>query len=75
MNASLVDGNLLTDNNKIRDMRADHFESLGNPLTALILTVNFVTALLREYSVFSKPALGSFWSSLGALEYEEVAHD
>ena len=31
MNAFLVNGNLLTDKNKIREMWADHFESLGTP--------------------------------------------
>ena len=29
MSAFLVDGNLLTDKHKIREMWADHFESLG----------------------------------------------
>ena len=31
MNANLVDGNLLTDKNKMHEMWADHFESLGPP--------------------------------------------
>ena len=31
MNDFLVDGNLLTDRTKTRDMWADHFESLGTP--------------------------------------------
>ena len=31
MNTFLVDGNVLTDKNKIREMWADHFKSLGTP--------------------------------------------
>ena len=31
MSAFLVNGNLLTDRNLIRDMWADHFEALGTP--------------------------------------------
>ena len=31
MSAFLVNGNLLTDRNVIRDMWADHFEALGTP--------------------------------------------
>ena len=57
MSAFLVDGNLLTDKRKISEMWADHFESLGTPSIAQILTMDFATALLREYKKFSKPAL------------------
>ena len=31
MNAFVVNGELLTDKNKIRDVWADHFEALGSP--------------------------------------------
>ena len=31
MSAFVVNGELLTDKNKIRDMWADHFEALGSP--------------------------------------------
>ena len=31
MSAFVVNGELLTDENKIRDMWADHFEALGSP--------------------------------------------
>ena len=57
MGAFLVDGNILTDKNKIREMWADHFESIGTPPIAQISTMDFATALLREYKKFSKPAL------------------
>ena len=57
MSAFLVDGNLLTDKNKIREMWADHFESLGTPSDSSNLAMDFGTALLREYKKFSKPAL------------------
>ena len=49
MSAFLVNGNLLTDRNVIRDMWADHFEALGTPTETSILTTLFSVALFLVF--------------------------
>ena len=58
MNAFLVDCNHLTDKNKIREMWADHLESFGTSFDGSNFDNDFyTTVLLRQYTIFLKPAL------------------
>ena len=71
MNVFLVDGNLLTDKTKYVKCGLTTLNLLVHPPIVQILTIIFATVLLREYTIFSKPALRILCKP---LEYEEVAH-
>ena len=54
MSAFLVNGAFITEENDIRDMWADHFEVLGTPLLALILTTNLPIRFQLMFRTFFK---------------------
>ena len=71
MSAFAVNGELLTDKNKIRDMWADHFEALGSPYEidtfdkdfSIKSVIAFASHLTDPSGVLSEP-----------LQYKEIAH-
>ena len=72
MSAFVVNGKLLTDKNKIRDMWADHFEALGSPSEIETFDKDFfnkVSDSVRE-SLLTDPS-GVLSEP---LEYKEIAH-
>ena len=74
MSAFVVNGELLTDKNKIRDMWADHFETLGSPSEIETFDKDFfnkVSDSVREslFSFLTDPS-GVLSES---LEYKEIA--
>ena len=74
MNAFLVNGKLLTEKSKIRDMWADHFQALGSPSEIETSDKDFFIKV-------SDSVRGSLFSFLTdpsgvlsePLEYEEIA--
>ena len=64
MSSCLVNGNLLTDRNLIRDMWADHFEALATIL-------NRVVSRVRE--IFDSCTNNPFGALCEPLDYDEVA--
>ena len=75
INAFLVDGNLLTDRNKILEMWANHFESLGTPSDSSNFNNDFchrvTTRVPDVLQICVENPLGALCEP---LEYEEVAH-
>ena len=74
MSAFVVNGELLTDKNKIRDMWADHFEALGSPSE----TETFDKDFFNKVSDSVRESLFSFLTDHGGvlsepLEYKEIA--
>ena len=75
MSAFLVDGNLLTDKNKIREMWADHFESLGTPSDSSNFDNGFCHRVTTRIQEILKTCIKDPSGTLcEPLEYEEVAH-
>ena len=75
MNAFLVDGNLLTDRNKMREMWADHFESLGTPSDSYHFDKDFCHCVTtRVHDVLQTCIEDPSGALCEQLEYEEVAH-
>ena len=75
MNAFLVDGNLLPDKNKIREMWADHFESLGTPSDSSNFDNDFCHRVTtRVHDVLQTRIEDPSGALCESLEYEEVAH-
>ena len=75
MNAFLVDGNLLTDKNKICEMWADHFESLGTPSDSSNFDNDFYHGVTTRVHDVLKTCIEDPSRALcDPLEYEEVAH-
>ena len=75
MNAVLVDSNLLTDRNKIREMWADHFESLGTPSDSSNFDNEFCYCVTTRVHDILKTCVEDPPGALcKPLEYEEVAH-
>ena len=74
MSAFLVNGNLLTDRNLIRDMWADHFEALATPSENEHFDnafLNRVVSGVRE--IFASCKNSPFRVLHKPLEYDEVA--
>ena len=74
MSAFLVNGELLTDKNKIRDMWADHFEALGSPSEIETFDKDF----FNKVSDSVRESLFSFLTDPSGvlsepLEYKEIA--
>ena len=75
MSAFLVDGNILTDKNKIREMWADHFESLGTPSDSSNFDNGFCHRVTTRVQEIFKTCIEDPSGALcEPLEYEEVAH-
>ena len=75
MSAFVVNGELLTDKNKIRDMWADHFEALGSPSEIETFDKDF----FNKVSDSVRESLFSFLTDPSGvlsepLEYKEIAH-
>ena len=73
MSAFLVNGELITDKNKIRNMWADHFEALGTPSSNTNYDNNFfdkVTTSVKE--IFESCIRDSFGVLSEPLTYKEV---
>ena len=75
MSAFVVNGELLTDKNKIRDMWADHFEALGSPSE----TETFDKDFFNRVSDSVRESLFAFLTDPSdvlsePLEYKEIAH-
>ena len=75
MSAFVVNGELLTDKNKIRDMWADHFEALVSPSEIETFDKDF----FNKVSDSVRESLFSFSTDPGGvlsepLEYKEIAH-
>ena len=74
MSAFLVNGNLLTDRNLIRNMWADHFEALGTPSENWYFDkafLNHVVCGVRE--IFDSCTNSPFGILCEPLDYDEVA--
>ena len=74
MSAFLVNGNLLTDRNLIRDMWADHFEALGTPSENKYFDnafLNRVVSGVRE--IFDSCTNNPFGVLCEPVDYDEVA--
>ena len=70
-----MNGELLTDKNKIRDMWADHFEALGSPSEIETFDKDF----FNKVSDSVRESLFSFLTDPGGVlskpsEYKEIAH-
>ena len=70
-----MNGELLTDKNKIRDMWADHFEALGSPSE----TETFDKDFFNKVSDSVRESLFSFLTDPSGVlsepsEYKEIAH-
>ena len=73
MSAFLVNGNLLTDGNLIRDMWADHFEALGTPSENEYFDnafLNCVVSGVRE--IFDSSTNNLFGVLCEPLDYNEI---
>ena len=75
MSAFVVNGELLTDKDKIRDMWADHFEALGSPSEIETFDKDF----FNKVSDSVRESLFSFLTDPSGvlsepLEYKEIAH-
>ena len=75
MSAFVVNGELLTDKNKIRDMWADHFEALGSPSETETFDKDF---FIKVGDSIRDPLFSFFTDPSGVLseplEYEEIVH-
>ena len=75
MIAFLVDGSFLTDRNKIREMWADHFESLGTPSDSSNFDNDFYHRVTTRVHNILKTCIEDPSGALcEPLQYEEVAH-
>ena len=75
MNPFLVDGKLLTDKNRIREMWTDHFESLGTPSDSSNFDNDFYHRVTTRVHDILKICIEDPSGALcKPLEYEEVAH-
>ena len=73
MSAFVVNGELLTDKNKIRDMWADHFQALGSEIET------FDKDFFNKISVSVRESLFSFLTDRSSvlsetLKYKEIVH-
>ena len=74
MSAFLVNGSLITKENDIWDMWADHFEALGTPTVNLNFDNEFVDLILTHVqNIFQNCTSDSNGALSGPLTYEEVA--
>ena len=74
MSAFLVNGNLLTDRNLIRDMWADHFEALGTPSENEYFDNAFLNCVVPDVrEIFDSCANNPFGVLCKPLDYDEVA--
>ena len=75
MGAFLVNDNLLTDNNLIREMWADHFEALGTPSDNAQFDNGFLDTVARGVQEIFISCTNDCTGALSQpLEYKEVAH-
>ena len=75
MNAFLVDGNLLTARNKIRELWADHFESHGTSSDSSNFDNDFCHRVTtRVHDVLQACIEDPSGALYEPLEYEEVAY-
>ena len=75
MGAFLVNDNLLTDKNLIREMWADHFEALGTPSDNAHFDNGFLDTVARGVQEIFISCTNDCTGTLRQpLEYEEVAH-
>ena len=75
MNACPVDGNLLTNRNKIREMWADHFEFLGTTPDSSNFDNDFCHRVTTRVHDLLQTCTEDLSGTLcEPLEYEEVAH-
>ena len=70
MSAFLVNGRLITNENDIRDMWADHFEALGTPTVNLNVDNEFAYLISTHVQTIFQNCTGAL---SGPLTYEEVA--
>ena len=74
MSAFLVNDNLLTDNNLIREMWADHFEASGTPSDNANFDNGFLDTVARGVQEIFISCTNDCTGALSQpLEYEEVA--
>ena len=74
MSAFLVNGNLLTDRNVIRDMWADHFEELGTPTENEYFDNAFLSRVVSGVcEIFDSCTNNPFGVLCEPLDYDEVA--
>ena len=74
MSAFLVNGRLITNENDIRDMWADHFEALGTPTINLNFDNEFADLILTHVqTIFQNCTSDSTGAFRGPLTYKEVA--
>ena len=74
MSAFLVNGKLITDKNKIREMWADHFEALGTPSDCVAFNdVFFSHVSERVKSIYQICIDDSSGVLCEPLQYKEVA--
>ena len=74
MSAFLVNGNLLTDRNVIRDMWADHFEALGTPTENEYFDNAFLSRVVSGVrEIFDSCTNNPFRVLCEPLDYDEVA--
>ena len=73
MSAFLVNGNLLTDRNVIRDMWADHFEALGAPTENEYFDNAFLSRVVSGVREIFDPCTNNPFGVLcEPLDYDEV---
>ena len=73
MSAFLVNGNLLTDRNVIRDMWADHFEALGTPTENKYFDNAFLSRVVSGVrEIFDSCTNNPFGVLCEPLDYDEV---
>ena len=74
MSAFLVNGNLLTDRNVIRDVWADHFEALGTPTENEYFDNAFLSRVVSGVrEIFDSCTNNPFGVLCEPLDYDEVA--
>ena len=74
MNAFLVNGALITEENDISDMLANHFEALGTPTVSLNSDNEFANSISTHIQNIFQHCIKDLTGALNeALTYEEVA--
>ena len=74
MSVFLVNGNLLTDRNLIRDVWADHFETLGTPSENENFDNSFLSRVVSDVQeIFDSCTNSPFRVLCDSLDYDEVA--
>ena len=74
MSAFLVNGKLITDKNKIREMWADHFEALGTPTDCVAFNNVFFSRVSERVKSIYQTCIDDLYGVLcEPLQYEEVA--